>query len=499
MHKLEIVMKKHWIYIVALMWALGFTSCEEFLDLKPISEETSDNAYTSASQIEAALVGVYESFQASEYYVWDNLVFNEVRSDNYYAGGDNPEIISADLLNITPTNSRLFRNWSNIYNAIAKANTVLEKVDGVTDIKLTSERKAQIKGEAYFLRAFHYFTLVRLWGGVPLVVEATTSADPDLVRVPRASEAEVYEQILADLDKAIELLPDVYGADASVNKARATAGAAYALAAKACAQAPNHDYTRALGYIAQLEQSSANYRLIDYAELFDGNHYNNAESILEIQYLGGDEGSYGPQLLLPPSISGDSWRKFVVPSHNLIDAYDALSDNVRKNASVLFEEVQWVDEYWGNAVGSSVPFAYKWKNAGGWASSDHVYLLRLADLILLKAEALNETNQLSAAVAEVNRIRARVSLANLSNAESADKATLRATILNERRLELAQECHRWDDLTRHGLAVETMNNLHEIDLRSNTPTSYNMTEAKQLLPIPQQELDRNPALVQNPL
>jgi hypothetical protein len=71
--------------------------------------------------------------------------------------------------------------------------------------------------------------------------------------------------------------------------------------------------------------------------------------------------------------------------------------------------------------------------------------------------------------------------------------------LNERRLELALEAQRWDDLVRNGVAVSTMNNLNEIDLRTGRPVNYDMTEAKILLPIPQQELDRNPALVQNPL
>jgi len=486
-------------YILGALIAITAISCNDYLDLKPISEETSDNAYNNASQIEAALTGVYESFQSTEYYVWDNVLLQDVRSDNYYAGGDNPEIFTFDYLTISPTNSRLFKNWGNIYNAIAKANTVLEKVLEVTDPKLTEERRNQIMGEAYFLRAYHYFTLVKCWGGVPLVLESVKSTAPEDVRIPRSTEEEVYTQILSDLDLAISLLPDTYGSDASVNKARATSGAANALAAKVCAQMPSHDYERALKYIAEVEKSTANYRLIDYASLFDGNHYNNDESIIEIQYLGGDEGNYGPQLLLPPSISGDTWRKFVTPSHDLINAFDVEGDLVRKNASVIFESVQWVDEFWGNAIGSDVPFAYKWKNASGWASADHLYILRYGDIVLLKAEALNETNQLNQAVVEVDKIRDRVNLLPLTADRKSSKEVLRMTILNERRLELAQEAQRWDDLVRMGLAVSTMNNLVEIDLRTGSSVKYNMTDAKILLPIPQEELDRNPALVQNPL
>lgn len=479
--------------------ALTCVSCNDYLDLSPISEETSDNAYKNASQIEAALTGVYESFQSSDYYVWDNILFQDVRSDNHYAGGDNPEIFSIDLLTISPTNSKVFGSWSNIYNAIAKANNVIERVDLVLDVKLTEERRNQISGEAYFLRAYHYYNLVKTWGGVPLVLEAVKSAKPEDTRLPRATVTEVYTQILADLEKAASLLPDTYGNDASVNKARATAGAANALAAKVCLQKPSADYSRALAFIEKVENSTANYTLINYEHLFDGNHYNNNESILEIQYLGGDEGNWGPQMLLPPSISGDTWRKFVTPSHNLIDAFDAEGDEIRKNASVLMESVQWVDEYWGNQLGSPIPFGYKWKNASGWASSDRQYILRYGDIVLLKAEALNESDQLSLAVTEVDKIRTRVSLPVLSNSQKSSKDVLRMTILKERRLELAQEAQRWDDLARHDLLVSTMNDLIEIDLRTGNPVNYNMTEAKVLLPIPQQELDRNPKLVQNPL
>ncbi|MDV7188468.1 RagB/SusD family nutrient uptake outer membrane protein [Lutibacter sp. TH_r2] len=491
-------MKLNKIVVVLITTFICF-SCEDYLDLAPISEETSDNAYNSASQIEAALTGAYESFQSSDYYIWDNVLFQDVRSDNYYAGGDNPEIFSIDELTVSPTNSKVYGSWSNLYNAIAKANTVLDKVDGVTDVKLTEERKEQIKGEAYFLRAYHYYNLVKLYGGIPLVLESVKSANPEDVNIPKSTEEDVYTQIIVDLQEAISLLPDTYGNDNSVNKARATSGAANALAAKACLQKPNPDYSLALMFIQEVEASTANYTLIAYEELFDGNHYNNDESIMEIQFLGGDEGNWGPQLLLPPSISGDSWRKFVTPSHNLIDAFDAEGDDVRKNVSVLFESVQWVDEYWGNEIGSSIPFAYKWKNASGWASSDRQYILRYGDIVLLKAEALNESGQLDLAVAEVNKIRIRASLPELTNEQKSSKEVLRISILKERRLELAQEAQRWDDLVRYNLAVSTMNSLNEVDLRTGSSVNYNMTEAKILLPIPQQELDRNPALVQNPL
>jgi len=486
------------IYLVGFVMTLAMSSCNDILDLEPISDETSASAYDKLSQIEAALTGAYATFQ-SDHYVWNNVIFQDVRSDNHYAGGDNTSIYEVDYLTVSPTNSKIYQSWGNLYNGILKANLVMEKAVEVTDPQLTDDRRNQIIGEALFLRAYHYYNLVTLYGGVPLILKATNSTESSAVNIPRSTAAEVFAQIIIDCDDAADLLPDTYGTDASVNKARATAGAAYALAAKACAQKPTPDYAQVLEYIKKVDASKANYKLIDYTELFDGAHYNNAESIIEVQYLSGSDGNWGPQCLLPPSISGDTWRKFITPSHDLIDAYDAEGDEIRKNASVLFESVSWVDEYWGNAVGSSIPFAYKWKNASGWSSSDRPYLLRYGDIVLLKAEALNETGELDLAATEVNRIRNRVDLSSLTAEQKSSKEVLRTVILNERRLELAQESQRWDDLVRYGVAVETMNNLQEIDLRTGLATDYQMTEAKMLLPIPQQELDRNPNLEQNPL
>jgi hypothetical protein len=294
---------------------------------------------------------------------------------------------------------------------------------------------------------------------------------------------------------AVENLPDFYSDDASVNKARATKGAANALLSKVYAQKPAPDYAKVLEHANAVINSPAGYSLLpEFGQLFDGNHYNNAESIMEVQFVGGTEANWGPQLLLPPSLSGDTWRKFVTPSQDLVKAFDDEGDVVRKNATILFETAPWSDEFWSVAVGGNVPFAYKWKSANGWASTNRQYLLRLGDIILLKAEALNELDQLEAARAEVDKIRDR---ADLAPTTATDKAEMKLAIEKERRLELAQEAQRWDDLRRYGRAVEVMNNLNEIDLRTNTVKNYNMTPEKLLLPIPQSERNRNPQLGQN--
>lgn len=483
------------IYTLGLSLLFGASSCEDYLDLQPISEETVDNAYVLGSQLESALTGTYESFQSSDYYVWDNVLFQDVRADNHYAGGDNAEIYAIADVNINANNSRVFGAWSSIYNAISKANLVLERAPLINDPALSETRRDQIMGEASFLRAYHYYNLAKMWGSVPLVLETVKSADPAVTRVARSSEEEVYEQIIRDLEFALDnRLPDSYGDDPSVNKARATKGAANALLAKAYAQRPNPDYAKVLEH-ADKVINSGQYRLLgNYDQLFNGNNYNNDESILEVQFLGGVEGNWAPQMHLPPSLSGDAWRKFVTPTHDLVNAFDAEGDEIRKNATVLFEEVSWVDEYWGNQTGSLVPFAYKWRNANGWASADRQYIFRLGDIILLKAEALNELGRPEEAAQQVDIIRARVELPAVPANVRSSQQEIKRIILKERRLELAQEAQRWDDLRRSGLLLEVMNNFNDIDLRNGQPLNLNVTENDLFLPLPQQELDRNPNL-----
>jgi hypothetical protein len=373
---------------------------------------------------------------------------------------------------------------------------VLDKVPGITDPKLdVGNRKAQILGEASFLRAYHYYNLVKMWGGVPLIVKPVTSTDPSATQIPRSTEAEVYNQIITDLEFAVANLPDEFSGDASVNKARATKGAANAMLAKVYAQKPDRNYDKVLEYCNAVINSPAGYQLLpDYAHLFDGSHYNNDESIMEVQFIGGTEGNWGPGLLLPPSITGDSWRKFVTPSRDLVKAFDDEGDIVRKNASIIFENAPWVDEFWSLTVDGSVPFAYKWKSADGGKSTNRQYIVRLADIILLKAEALNKKGQTELARIEVDAIRERV---GLGPTPATNAAEMDLAIEKERRLELTQEAQRWDDLKRYNRAIEVMNALNEIDLRTNTAKEYNMTGTKLVLPIPQAERNRNLQLGQN--
>ncbi len=482
------------------------SSCKKFLGLSPTTLLNTGNAYNSAQDLDNSITGAYNIFY-QEYYQWDYILLGDERSDNAYAGGTGDIYCTPyDNLTIQAGNVRMIMDWSQLYLGIGRSNIILDKITQVNDPALDKNNLRQnIIGQASFLRAFHYYQLVKTFGGVPIELNSN-SADPSKTNLPRATETEVYAQIVKDLDVAIANLPDKYSDDNTVNKVRATKGAANALMAKIWAQRSDRDYTKVASYCDAVINSPAGYSLMpNYADLFDGNHYMNTESILEIAFQTDPNwatGNWGVELFISVA---DGFQSYCVPSKDLVNLYNAEKDSIRKNANIAFwNNVGWSDENW-NPCGNPetyIPFNYKQKHPDGWNSGDHPYLMRLADIVLLKAEAQNETGNLGGATATVNLIRSRVGLPAIS---AISKDDMRAKILDERRLELAFEGQRWDDLVRSGTIVSTMNSLKEVkySCADNVPSApvainYGMNNDKILCPVPQQERDANPNLAQNP-
>lgn len=471
-------MKKN-IYIIVFA-IIGLLGCKkDFLDRKPISDVTEGNFFKTGADAESAIVSVYSSFQ-SENYVFDYYINNDVVSDNCYSGGDNPNNFQLDEFTTTSLNGNVSRDWGYFYEAIGRANAVLDNVENIQSLDLTEQRKQEILGEAAFIRAFHYFQMVNIWGEVPLIIHKVNSTEPSVVLQPKSSVLDVYNSIINDLKFALARVPLQY----PQNKQRVTQGACNALLAKVYAQKPNPDWALSLQY-AEAVTSNTAYKLVtNYDFLWDGKHENSSESIFEIQFINsGDQANWGPMLWLPPSMNPSSWRKFNTPSNDLIAAFKLANDTVRFKSSILFEaKLPWKDSHFPN---DTVPFPYKQRSAQAGRADNNI-LIRLADIILLQAEAKNELGNTSGAQADLNLVRNR---AMLPNTLAANQASLRDSILLERRLELAFEGHRWFDIKRAGKAISIMNNLG---------FAYNVNQNKLVLPIPQNELDRNPKLVQNP-
>lgn len=474
-------MLRSFTFLCTCVLALFSSSCvESFLDREPISEVTEGNFFQTGADAEAALVAAYDALQ-SEYYIFDRFINGDVIADNCYAGGDNPNNFQLDEFRVAPNNGNVERDWRYLYEGISRANAVIDNVGSIESADLPDARKSEILGEARFLRATHYFQLANLWGAVPLILEKVNSTDPEVVFQPRVAEGAIYEAIINDLETAQDLLPPSW----PNRQERATKGAAQAALAKANAHRPTPDWN-SVKTNAEAVINSGLYTLVpNYNTLWDGSRENSSESIFEVQYIGGtNEANWGPQLWLPPSLTGDNWRKFNTPSNDLLSAFDGMNDDTREDASILMEAgLPWRDPNYPTGV---LPFPFKQRRAGGFSSPNNFILLRLADILLLAAEANTELNDLSAAKAQLNQVRRRVGLPEVT---TNDQNSLRQAIQEERRLELAFEGHRWFDLKRTGKAVETMNALNR---------GYDVTEEKLLLPIPQSELDRNPRLEQNP-
>jgi hypothetical protein len=486
-------MRKIFIISVFTLAVFTFQSCSKFLDIKPVSygiaveNSSSDSVlYKSAEQVEAALGGAYGDFK-NEYFQFDYFVNGDAQADDAYAGADNPANFQIDDFKLDATNSNVSRDWGYLYSAIGKTNSIINNVNSCPDPALAPERKTEIIAEASFIRAFMYFQLVQLWGDVPLQLkEVKTISASNLAEIypllypPRAAKSAIYKQIIADLETALAGVPV-----SAINKGYVTRGAVNSMLGYVYATQEPHDWIKVSQYCDAV--IAGGYSLMpNYNDLWNNQNKNCAESIFEINYTGGaTDGNWGTKMF-----RGLDWKKFNIPSNDIVKAFDDEKDTVRKNASIIFLDVtgKWSDQNWPQ---KNYPFVNKYRNFNEGSDQDYIFI-RLADILLLKAEALNEQNDLVGAAALVNQVRHR---ALLQDTPASSQEAMRLAIEKERRLELAYEAHRWFDLKRTGRAIEVMNNAIGPD---GQKIGYKLTVNKSVWPIPQAELDKNKQLVQNP-
>ncbi|MCK9422635.1 MAG: RagB/SusD family nutrient uptake outer membrane protein [Bacteroidales bacterium] len=486
-------MKKITILSTLFVVLITFPSCKKFLDLKPVSqgiavENTAADSvlFKSAAEAEAALAGAYSDFK-NEYYQLDYFVNGDAQADDAYAGGDNAANFQIDDFVLDATNSNVSRDYGYLYSTIGKTNTVINNVNAVTDPALTPERKKEMIAEASFIRAFMYFQLVQLWGDVPLQLkDVKTISASNLEEIypilfpPRKPVADIYKQIIADLEVARAGVKPT-----GPNKGYATTGVVNSVLAYVYATQTPHDYNKVLGYCNDV--IAGGYSLLPkYDDLWDNNHRNSSEAIWEINYTGGStDGNWGVKIF-----RGLDWKKFNLPANDLVKAFDQEQDTARKRSSIIFLDVTglWSDWHWPQ---NNYPFINKYRNFVEGSNQNYIFI-RLADILLLKAEALNETGDIQGAAALVNQIRNRVYLPNTT---ASTQAEMRLAVEKERRLELAFEAHRWFDLKRNGRAIDVMNNATG---PNGEPLGYHLTQNRLVWPIPQAELDKNSKLIQNP-
>jgi hypothetical protein len=387
--------------------------------------------------------------------------------------------------------------WQHHYQAIFRANQVIEKVPG---IDMDAAERDRIVGEGKFIRALLYYNLVTLYQNVPLITTLPSSSD----RPAAATPEEIWAQIEKDASEAKAVLPVSYdGADVG----RATKGAATALLGKALLQQRKWDQAS-----AQFQEviTSGTYDLVpNYADNFTANNENNQESLFEIQF--------GDRSTLPAGLRGLNIAKMVGPcgpsfcdgrpTRWYFDQFEAEAAQYGKH-----DTRQDVTLFWNhpdeNVYGEQFLAPEKRRNAGDiffkkwgeyyiqngdqdWDAAINFRVIRFADVLLAQAEALNEQGQTAAAYPLVNRVRARPSVAMPPLPAGLSQDGMRDRILSERMFELGLEAQRLNDLKRHDLFNKSLE-AHDAEFQ------FFVDGKSELLPIPQTEIDLNPNVHQNP-
>lgn len=475
----------------------SLVACEKFLDEKPQSDLTKENtqtqeqvsAYSSVSDAKSELNGVYALFKA-DIYEGNAFYIGDCMSDNCYIGGDGVSEEQLDNLNVSATNSVIATSWSQFYAIVGSATNVIENVKLMDSSLIDDATRAQIIADAKFARAWVLFDIVKYWGDAPMTLQLIPSITVDnidkwypIMYPSRTSEEEIYAQIISDLDEdTIKNLPSK-----SAGAFCGTQGAAYGLLAKVYAtmgKKSERDYSKVVEMCDNVIKQG--YSLVpDFESLWTVDGKFSSESIFEMYFSDAAEQHNWAYWVLLTDVSGDvvvSWRRYCTPTQDLVAKFDKEKD-VRYKSSIYWTSVPY-DTYW---PAKNYPLAYKIRQ-----KESDIILLRLADILLLKAEALVELNRPKEALMIVNDIRNRAGLGGLSLSLSVAEARL--AVENERQLELLFEGQRWWDLIRNERMEEVMKTAHD----KNGNLRFSEIPAwRAKLPIPQAQIDINERLTQN--
>ncbi len=476
-------MKKTFLYTILL--GASLSSCrEEFLDLRPVSNVTTGNYYQTQNDFAQAVTGAYAALiltgQYQEYYN-----FGELPSDNVLKPGTpGADQVDFNLFTVRPSNGYLSRAWNDYYTGIHRCNTILTRIESVS---MDEAAKNRFVAEAKFLRALMYFNLVRIFGPVPVVTTEIAEVRQGYQYGREPVEA-VYAQIIKDLTESEDVLPGAKAA--GVEFGRATRGAAKALLGKVYLTRRNFPAAA-----AKLKEVIAlgDYSLVaDYASLFRAATENNPEMIFAAQFKSGGlgQGSQFPFWFGPTGVGvfgAGAGRGDFQPTAEMARAYEPADK--RKAISVDSTGTGGGLQRFTRKFGDGAPAQQDSDN--NWP------ILRLADVYLMYAEALNEVSYGSAdAFGYLNEVRRRAGLTEKTVADLPDQDRFRAAVEQERRVELAFEGHRWFDLVRTNKAVEVIN-AKARSLGVIGPNNDGQINANNLVfPIPQGQVDLNPTRIE---
>lgn len=489
---------------------VGLGSCS--LDYEPIStpteltEGTQTDTTTAVLKDKAAaesqLKVLYNLFRSrQEHSHLDYLLVGDSHSDNAYAGTTGAEVVPYETNTIDASNSVLSRDWTRYLEDIAQANVLINGVEQLhTGGQLSDAEYHSYKAQGEIFRALMMFRMARLWGSFPVITSIAKTITSDNIEEvyptyfpPRKTQEECYQQIEADLLDAEQYAPAFDSSDRTL----LTKTVAQAMLAKVYAEKPLQDHAKVIAYADKVIGTSGLQLEADYETLWgydettgDCVKRNTSEGILEVHWSIGN-GNWETWMYGRELDNYDyyfTWAKWITPSRDLINAFDREGDEVRKNQAIVYYSCDWSNYY----PASHYPFMYKLRSA-----YNNEYWIRLADIILLKAEAEAYSGNLSEAASLVNQTRSRAKLPNLASSKTASKEAMIEAVLDERRLELALEGERWYDLCRNNKVEQYLNGIDARD-SGRMPQQKAFDENSYLLPLPQTALDENNNLEQNP-
>ena len=489
--------------IVAALVSTCFSSCKKWLDLKPQDGITGAEFWKTKEQVQSAVTGCYAGLLASpngsrplaEFaFLW-----GELRGDMVSATtGTFPEENDVISVNILPTNS--IANWRTIYQVINYCNTVIDNAPKVlgADATFTQDALKKYIAEAKTLRALMYFYLVRTFGDVPLKLKSSSS-DQDIEPIAKSSQQLVLDQIIKDLNEAEPDAVTSYGSQAS-DKGRVTLYLVNALQADVYLWMDK--YNECITACNKIINSNK-FGLIDGSspDVWFNTLYgvgNSNEGIFELQFDKQALNSFYELLQSP--------RRHLVATPAVLDEFytvDPVDPVANKDIRADGGSVRSTDGMIWKYAG--------WNTTSARATAEsyaHWIVYRYADILLMKAEALNETSNGQGALDLITQVRnrARALPASGANPSPSDRFGIEDFILLERAREFAFEGKRWFDLLRFSKRnkYERLQILLDVVSKTVPPDRQQSAIAKikdknsHYLPVYFYELQTDKLLVQNP-
>lgn len=485
---------------ITIVAALGLTlaSCgDDFLDKSPYNTVDTNSAMADSVAVQMANA-CYRTLQSSNMYnqrIWTLDIVAGNSEVGAGGGTDGLETVQAANFVAQSDNGMALYMWRSPWVGIGQCNILIDALEGKTLSPESIEYRSL--GEAYFLRSHYYYVLVRLYGELPIRLAPFNPGDD--TAIARRSVDEVYNQIISDCQLAAEILP-AKSELAADDLGRATRDAAYTQLADI--YLTRGEYQQAADMCDKVTALGYDLTACNFEDNFDATINNGPESIFEVQYSGNTKYDFWgnePKSSWLSTFMGPRNSDFVAGSYGWNQPTEEFMSqweegDKRKDLTVFYEGCPDFD---GKTYKSS--YSYTGYNVRKFlvpksispeynTSPANFVVYRYADVLLMKAEALNELGRTAEAATPLNIVRHRAGLAGVANLSQEE---MREKIIHERRMELAFEGHRWFDLIRINGGEYALKFLKSIG-------KSRVTKDRLLFPIPQTEMDANSLMTQNP-